>query len=96
MTDAQRSTMLAMLKVDLGITTTAYDSRLGNYLQSAETQINREGITLDCSALGDQQLAVMYTAWMWRRRDGVDSGMPRMLRYQLNNRLFAEKVGGNG
>ena len=96
MTDMQRSNMLAMLKVDLGITTTAYNGRLENYLQSADTQIKREGITLDLDNIDDCQLAVMYAAWMWRKRDGVDSGMPRMLRYQLNNRLFAEKVGGNG
>ena len=96
MTDMQRSNMLAMLKVDLGITTTAYNGRLENYLQSADTQIKREGITLDLDNIDDCQLAVMYAAWMWRKRDGVDSGMPRMLRYQLNNRLFAEKVGSDG
>lgn len=96
MTELQRSTMLTMLKTDLGITTTAYNGRLENYLESADTQIRREGITLDYTSIDDMQLAVMYSAWMWRRRDGVDSGMPRMLRYQLNNRLFAEKVSGNG
>lgn len=96
MTEMQRSTMLTMLKTDLGITATAYNGRLDNYLESAATQIAREGITLDFASIDDMQLAVMYAAWMWRKRDGVDSGMPRMLRYLLNNRLFAEKVSGNG
>ena len=83
--------MLTMLKVDLGITTDAYDTRLAQYIESAQTEITREGATLDTTAAGDMQLIVMYAAWMWRRRDSMD-GMPRMLRYQLNNRIFAEKM----
>lgn len=82
-----------MLKIDLGITTTAYDSRLQQYLDSAKAEIEREGATLNTTVLGDAQLIVMYAAWMWRRRDTMD-GMPRMLRYALNNRIFAEKVSG--
>lgn len=82
--------LLEMLKVDLGITTTAYDERLGQYLSSAQAQIEREGITLTDS-VDDMQIIVMYAAWMWRRRDGME-GMPRMLRYALNNRLFSQKM----
>ena len=88
------TTMLAQLKVDLGITTDAYDSRLTQYLNSAAGQIAREGITLDLSSADDALLQVMYAAWMWRRRDSGE-GMPRMLRYQMNNRLFQEKVTAN-
>lgn len=83
--------MLDALKIDLGITTTAYDSRLVEYLGSAVEQIKREGVTLDTSSIGDQHLVVMYAAWMWRRRDSME-GMPRMIRYALNNRIFAEKM----
>ena len=85
------STMLQMLKVDLGITTTAYDERLSQYLTSAKEAIIKEGITLDDSIVSDGNLVVMYAAWMWRKRD-TSEGMPRMLRWQLNNRLFGEKV----
>lgn len=88
------TTMLAQLKVDLGITTDAYDSRLTQYLNAAAGQIAREGITLDASKADDALLQVMYAAWMWRRRDSGE-GMPRMLRYQMNNRLFQEKVTAN-
>lgn len=88
------TTMLAQLKVDLGITTDAYDNRLTQYLNAAAGQIAREGITLDSSNADDVLLQVMYAAWMWRRRDSGE-GMPRMLRYQLNNRLFQEKVTAN-
>lgn len=86
--------LLEMLKVDLGITTTAYDERLGQYLSSAQAQIEREGITLTDS-VDDMQIIVMYAAWMWRRRDGME-GMPRMLRYALNNRLFSQKMQEEG
>ncbi len=88
------TTMLAQLKVDLGITTDAYDNRLTQYLNAAAGQIAREGITLDSSKADDVLLQVMYAAWMWRRRDSGE-GMPRMLRYQMNNRLFQEKVTAN-
>lgn len=88
------TTMLAQLKVDLGITTDAYDNRLTQYLNAAADQIAREGITLDSSKSDDVLLQVMYAAWMWRRRDSGE-GMPRMLRYQMNNRLFQEKVTAN-
>lgn len=83
--------MLAMLKVDLGIVTAAYDERLTQYLTAAAGSIKREGVTLDFVDLEDKQLVVMYAAWTWRRRDTME-GMPRMLRWQLNNRIFAGKM----
>ena len=84
-------TMLEMLKVDLGISTTAYDSRLTSMIAVAKDSIAKEGITLDDAKISDGNLVVMYAAWLWRKRDS-GNGMPRMLRYMLNNRLFAEKV----
>lgn len=85
------STMLTMLKTDLGIlTSTAYDARLSQLLTAAQSAINKEGAsTLDASDPLDQQLIVMYAAWLWRRRDNME-GMPRMLRLALNNRVFGE------
>lgn len=85
--------MLEMLKIDLGITTTAYDSRLTKYLESAQTEITREGVSLNMDTVGDVSLVVMYAAWLWRRRD-TGEGMPRMIRYALNNRVLSQKMGG--
>lgn len=82
------ATLLPYLKIDLGITTTAYDNRLTAYLEYAQQEIQREGVTLNS---GDNQLVVMYAAWLWRRRDSGE-GMPRMVRYALNNRIFSEKM----
>lgn len=86
--------MLQMLKIDLGISITSqlYDERLGQYLTTAQAEINREGYTFpETLTVDDMQLIVMYAAWMWRRRDNMDA-MPRMLRYILNNRIFAQKM----
>ena len=85
------STMLTMLKTDLGISTsTAYNTRLEQLLTVAQQAIIEEGAsTLDASDPLDMQLIVMYAAWLWRRRDEM-TGMPRMLRLELNNRVFGE------
>lgn len=88
----QIQTLLSMLKVDLGImSTTAYDERLTQYLENAFSSIREEGASLDLTAVKDCQLVVMYAAWTWRKRESGE-GMPRMLRYALNNRIFGEKV----
>ena len=79
--------LLSSLKIDLGITTTAYDSRLAEYLKRAEGEITREGATLSSSAIDDQNLVINYAAWLWRKRD-TGEGIPRMIRWQINNRLF--------
>lgn len=88
--------LLSMLKTDLGIMqTTIYDERLEQYIEAAKGSITEEGITLDLADVKDCQLVVMYAAWTWRKRDSGE-GMPRMLRYALNNRLFSEKVRSDG
>ena len=84
--------LLAMLKIDLGIAGTAYDERLLAYLDVAETAVMAEGVsTLDLTDAEDAGLVVMYAAWTFRRRDSME-GMPRMLRYKLNNRVFKDKM----
>lgn len=89
MTDADR---LTMLKIDLGISAEVYDQRLTRYLQAAQTEIEREGITFPPEPpVDDEELIISYAAWKWRQRT-TGEGMPRMLRYALNNRLFAQKA----
>lgn len=86
------ATMLVALKVDLGITTTAYDERLTQILNSATKYIETEGITLE-NTIEDGNLVVMYASWLWQKRK-ENIGMPRMLRWAMNNRLFTEKTNG--
>ena len=83
--------MIDMLRTDLGITTNKYDVRLMQYLETAEKMIRTEGININDTDAQDKQLVVNYAAWMWRKRDNME-GMPRMLRYQLNNRLMSQKM----
>ena len=87
--------MLGMLKVDLGISSTAYDSRLGQYLTSAKAEIVREGMSFPTTlGVDDMQLIVMYATWMWKKRE-TGEGMPRMLRYLLNQKVFSQKMRGD-
>lgn len=84
--------ILAALKVDLQISTDAADSSYFlPLIQSAKEYIRTEGIILDGSCEADGMLVVMYAAYLYRARTSDDKGMPRMLRYALNNRLFSQK-----
>ena len=77
---------LEALRTDLGLSTTAYDSRLQQYLAAAKAEIERETVKLTDS-VADGNLIVQYAAWMWRKRD-TGEGIPRMIRWQINNRIF--------
>lgn len=83
--------LITALKIDLGLVTDAYDSRLTEYIEAAKKEIGRQGATLDLTDTDDKMLVVQYASWMWRKRD-TGEGMPRMIRYALNNRIFAEKM----
>lgn len=85
--------ILAMVKIDLGLTTTAYDARLMQYIRAAQSQIEREGATLDLNDIEHCNIIAMYAGWTWRRRD-TGEGMPRMLRYSLNNLVFSQDMSG--
>lgn len=83
-------TALQMVKVDLGIKATAYNERLTQYIETSKSAIVREGVTLS-DEVEDIQLVAMYAGWLWRKRD-TGEGMPRNLRWMLNNRIFSEKA----
>lgn len=67
-------------------------AELSQYLGAAERYIATEGISLDLDDLGDCQLVVMYAGWLYEKRKSAEAKMPRMLRYNLNNRLFQQKM----
>lgn len=83
--------LLTMLKVNLSIASTVYDEYLGQLLTAAKAEITREGITI-ADDIPDGNLQVMYAAYLFRKRAEDNPIMPRMLRYALNNRLFAQKM----
>lgn len=85
----QNESLLPLLKLNLQLTSDAYDSLLLFELDCAVNMITREGITLT-DAPDDALLVVMYAAYLFQMRNSNDP-MPRMLRYALNNRVMAEK-----
>ena len=87
-------TILNAVKIDLGITTDKYDERLRQIIQYSISEIERQGATL-ANNLDDAQIVTMYAVWTWRKREHGE-GMPRMLRYALNNRIFQEKIKAKG
>lgn len=91
MTDVQR---LAILKQDLQLLTTANDDYLMTLILAAKNAIQTEGITLvEGNVLVDTAI-IQYAAYLFRKRASEETMMPRFLRYQLNQLLFSQKVGG--
>lgn len=86
--------LIKLLKIDLQLMTNAFDGYLVQLLSAAEELIAREGIVLADSA-EDDQLRLMYAAYLYRKRADDKPDMPRMLRWALNNRLFGQKAGEN-
>lgn len=107
MADMSNDVILTMLKQGLEIITDYMDAEskatkdleLMQYVQTAEVYIEREGIVLE-DVVDDQMLVSMYAMWLYDKRKTTGSkytsyyiqNMPRMLRYNLNNRLFSQKV----
>lgn len=96
----QMSVLLKMLENNLELILDYMDdeakeskeTELTQYINACVKLIEREGITLNFDNIDDELLVVMYASWLYdKRKDGV-AIMPRMLRYNLNNRLFSEKV----
>lgn len=91
----QESDLLTMLKANLEIVNSLQDTYLTQLTSAALGMVRQEGIdiTLPCSA-ADGNLVVMYAAWLYRKRAEDNPVMPRMLRFSLNNRKFAQVMGG--
>ncbi len=100
--------LLTMLKAGLEIITEYMDANdaankdqeLTWYIDTAIDNITREGIDLVPEKRSDQMLVTMYAMWLYDKRKTTGSkytsyyiqNMPRMLRWNLNNRLFQQKI----
>lgn len=87
MTDAD---ILVILRMDLQISSAALDDYLTALIASARDYITEEGIELTEST-SDAMLVEMYAAYLYRKRREENIAMPRMLRWELNKRLFRRK-----
>lgn len=96
-TDERKANLLAGIKVDLQIQgSTAYDDRLSQYIEAAVQEIERQGATLTEETAENNSIIQAYVCWRWRTRDTM-SGMPRALRFSLNNLIFSQhaRTGGD-
>ncbi len=93
--------ILIVLKVDLQISATQLDEYLKKLIVLAKAAIQDEGIKFDVTentteetpdyTVQDGMLIEMYAAHLYRKRRETENAMPRMLRFELNNRLFRQK-----
>lgn len=83
---------LAILKKDLQLLNTTNDEFLKQLISMAEAAIRREGITLIEDDIESDMAVIQYAAYLFRKRAGTDTAMPRFLRLQLNNMLFSQKA----
>lgn len=88
MTDTEK---LAMLKANLQMLTSVNDQLLNFFLGAGRAAMAREGIVDDGSA--DYQVCeIDYAAYLFRKRAAENTGMPRFLRWQMNNLLMSQKM----
>lgn len=82
---------LLILKRDLQLRTSSNDEYLSFLLSGAKKLIEQEGITLIEGDTNCDMVQIQYAAYLFRRRGGEETSMPRFLRYELNNLLFSQK-----
>ena len=100
MTAADR---LALLKSNLQMLTNSNDDLLAFLLEQGEANMNREGI-VDDGSVDYEACVIDYAAYLFRKRAAStahnkggmsETGMPRFLRWQMNNLLMSQKIGGS-
>lgn len=93
-TSATTTSVLELVKINLGISTTAYDGAITNDIDYARTELSNKGLELDETVAADAYIVVMYVIWLWRGRE-TGAEMPRMLVAAINDR-FTHQVMSNG
>ena len=89
----EKSKML-ILKQDLQMLTSANDDYLRHLLELAEEAIQREGIR-ETDSIEYEGAQIQYAAYLFRKRAGLETTMPRYLRWGLNNILLSQKAKKN-
>ena len=92
-----QSVLLSLLKLQLLISSSSYDTLLTQKIDAAKSMISREGVILpdtESNYTGeDKELVVGYAAYLYRKGKNDDEVFPRWLRYGLNNRVIHD-LGG--
>ena len=87
------TTVLKLLKLDLGITSNARDEYFNNLLESCKKDLEGKGIVLEENA-DDMQLLSDYSAWAYRKRQ-EDVPISNNLKHRIRNRIVKVRA-GNG
>ncbi len=77
--------VLRLLKLDLGIKSTARDDYYKAFLQSNANELGGSGVKLDLSKDEDMMLLSDYCAWLIRHKETGEE-MPKHLERRINNR----------
>lgn len=85
--------IVEMIKLDIGIMSTARDFYFQQLAVAAREELNARGARLDLNKIADKVLVADYAAWKYRHRE-TGEGMPEHIRQRLINRRT--KVRSNG
>ncbi len=69
MTAEQKKEMIALLKLDLGISHNKRDAYFDALMEASEKELIKKGISLDFADVDDKMLCVDYAAWKYRNRE---------------------------
>ena len=84
-------TLLALLKIDLGITHNLRDAFFTKLIEGTIKEIQRRGITADLNSADDQMLIVDYACWAYRKRN-EDTPLAQNIQHRLRNRIIKERI----
>lgn len=85
--------ILALVKADLGMTTSFRDGPMRTRIEGIVTELTDEkNITLKPEDANHLMFVVDYAAWRFQSKDS-DAGMPEHLRFRLRN-LYIHSGGG--
>ena len=89
----QINEVLKLLKLDLGIKSTARDEYYTAVLQSNAKVLEKSGVKLDLSKSEDAMLLSDYCAWIIRHKETGEE-MPKYLERRINNRKIKGRAKG--
>lgn len=84
-------TVLALLKIDLGITHNLRDTFFNAQIEACKGEIEGKGIALDLTNAEDQILLSDYTVWRYRTRT-EDIPLSNNLHWRIRNRIVKERA----
>lgn len=89
MTESER---LVLLKSNIDRPNYSNDAFLKKLMEQAEAEAVQNGIDMsDKDDIKVNMLIIDWAAYLFRKRDGVNAGMPEFLRKERNDLLFAQK-----